>query len=105
MVESQYQAKLIKKLNRMFPGCLVLKNDANYLQGILDLTILYNQCWAALEVKAHDDAPLQPNQQYYLDQLNGMSFAAIIHPENEEVVLDALQEAFASRGRSCVPQS
>lgn len=105
MTESQYQTRLIKKLKRMFPGCMVLKNDAQYLQGILDLTVLYRLHWAMLEVKAGADAPFQPNQEYYLQQIGEMSFAAVIYPENEEDVLDALQEAFASRGATCVPQS
>jgi hypothetical protein len=49
-----------------------------------------------LEVKASEDAPLRPNQGYYVRKLNDMSFAAIIYPENEKEVLAALQEAFAS---------
>jgi hypothetical protein len=102
MIESVYQGKLIKKLKRIFPGCMVLKNDEQYLQGILDLTVLYRDAWAMLEVKAGPDSPFQPNQEYYLEQLGQMSFAAVIFPENEEEVLDALQEAFSSRGAARV---
>jgi len=105
VTESAYQAKLIRKLKRLFPGCEVLKNDANYLQGILDLTIFYGPFWAMLDVKASPTAKRRPNQQYYVDLMNRMSFAAFIYPENEEEVLTALQEAFASRGSACVPQS
>lgn len=96
MTESAYQSKLIKKLKRIFPGCMVLKNDAGYQQGILDLTLLWQRYWAMLEVKASADAAHQPNQEYFVNQLDNMSFAAIIYPENEEEVLLALQEAFAS---------
>lgn len=96
MRESTYQAGLIKRLKIRFPTCIVLKNDSAYIQGFPDLTILYHQRWAALEVKAHPSAPLQPNQQYYIDELGEMSFAAVIYPENEEAVLDALQQAFES---------
>jgi len=103
MTESVYQGKLIKKIKRMFPGCVVLKNDEQYLQGILDLTVLYHSVWAMLEVKAAPDSPFQPNQEYYLEQLGQMSFAAVIYPENEVEVLDALQEAFSSRRAACVP--
>lgn len=102
MTESVYQARLIKKLKRIFPGCVVLKNDEQYLQGILDLTVLYNDVWAMLEVKAGPDSPFRPNQEYYLEQLGQMSFAAVIYPENEGEVLDALQEAFSSRGAARV---
>ena len=103
MTESVYQGKLIKRIKGMFPGCVVLKNDEQYLQGILDLTILYRDVWAMLEVKAAPDSPFQPNQEYYLEQLGQMSFAAVIYPENEVEVLDALQEAFSSRRAACVP--
>jgi hypothetical protein len=96
VTENAYQARLIRKLKRLFPGCEILKNDAGYRQGILDLTILFGPFWAMLEVKASEDAPLRPNQGYYVRKLNDMSFAAIIYPENEKEVLAALQEAFAS---------
>lgn len=42
MLESQFQAKLIKELKKRFPGCIVMKSDSGYLQGIPDLLILYN---------------------------------------------------------------
>ena len=94
--ESEFQAKLIKTLKKMFPGCEVLKNDAGYRQGVPDLLILFGSHWAMLEVKRSADAPLRPNQQFYVSLYNGMSFAAFIYPENEEDVLSALQSAFAS---------
>lgn len=102
MAENKYQAGLIKRLNRRFPGCEILKNDPNYRQGILDLTIFYGPFWAMLEVKASAAASERPNQAYYVRHLNEMSFAAFIFPENEEEVLTALSEAFASRRRACV---
>jgi hypothetical protein len=102
MTENQYQAKLIKKLSRMFPGCVILKNDPAQQQGILDLTILFGPAWASLEVKASNDASVQPNQEYFVRQLDEMSFAAFIYPENEAEVLRALQQAFASTGRTRV---
>lgn len=105
MAENAYQAKLIRKLKRLFPGCEILKNDAKYRQGILDLTIFWGSTWAMLEVKASLDAPFRPNQEYYIERFGQMSFASAICPENEEEVLSALQEAFASRGPACVPQS
>ena len=96
MTESAYQNKLIRKLNKLFPGCVVLKNDPTYTQGIPDLTLLWGRHWAALEVKAHAKANQRPNQDYYVNQMADMSFAAFIYPENEGEVLIALQEAFAS---------
>lgn len=105
MTEREYQTKLIRKLKRKFPGCVVLKNDSSYQQGIPDWTILYGPCWAALEVKASLDSAIQPNQAYFVQQLADMSFAAFICPENERHVLDELQEAFESCGRACVSKS
>lgn len=100
MRESMYQAQLIKKLRRLLPGCVILKNDPDYLQGILDLTILYGPRWAMLEVKMNADSPEQPNQAYYVESLNKMSFAAFIHPDNEAEILSALQHAFRPDGDS-----
>lgn len=105
MTESQYQAKLIRKLKRLFPGCVVLKNDASYQQGIPDLTLLFNEMWAMLEVKASGSSREQPNQRYFVQQLDAMSFAAVIYPEIEEDVLSALQSTFSSRRESCVSKS
>lgn len=93
MLERDYQPKLIKKLESMFPGCLVLKNDSSYLQGIPDLTIFYGSRWAMLEVKASENAPIQVNQPHYVELANNMSFAAFIYPSNEREVLDALRQA------------
>lgn len=94
---SGYKAKLVRKLRRMFPGCEVLHTNPNEQPGFLDLLIIYEDKWAALEVKAYATAKRQPNQPYYVDRLNGMSFAAFIYPENEEEVLDGLQAALRSR--------
>lgn len=96
MTEAAYQGKLIRKLKQIFPGCVVLKNDPQYQQGILDLTLLVGSMWAMLEVKASRTARVRPNQGYFVEQLDKMSFAAFIYPENEEEVLCALQEALAS---------
>lgn len=90
--ERDFQAKLIKELKVMFKGCIVLKNDPNYIQGIPDLLILYNDRWAALEVKKSRTANHQPNQEYYVDLMEQMSFAAFIYPENKEEILYELQE-------------
>jgi hypothetical protein len=97
MRESQYQNHVIKRLRRMFPDCIILKNDSDYLQGIPDLLVLIGNTWAALEVKAYVNAPEQPNQEYYVCEMDNMSFAAFIYPENEEEVLDALQFTFGPR--------
>ena len=98
MLESVYQSHLIETLEDLFPGCVVLKNDTSYRQGIPDLTIFWGPYWAVLEVKARRGATIQPNQQYYIDMLNDMSFAAFIYPENEAEILHVLQQAFQPGG-------
>ena len=102
MTERQYQAYLIKKLKFLFPGCIILKNDPSYQQGVPDLIILWHRNWALLEVKARGEFHAQPNQIYFVQRLCEMSFASFIFPENEEEVLDALQQAFESPRRARV---
>lgn len=104
MLERDYQAQLIKKLRRMFPGCVIMKNDTDYTQGVPDLTILFQERWAMLEVKASADARNMPNQEWYVNNLHEMSFAAFIYPENEEDVLHDLQQALRPRRATRVPQ-
>lgn len=93
MLESKFQSDLKKDLEKLFPGCIVLKNDANNIQGIPDLLILYNDRWAGLECKKSANAKKRPNQSYYVDKMNQMSFARFICPENKEDVLYELQQA------------
>ena len=92
--ESEFQAKLIKEIKEKFPGSIVLKNDANYIQGIPDLTVLYGDRWAALECKVDSNASKRPNQAYYISQMNNMSFASFVSPENKEEVLNELERSF-----------
>ena len=96
MLESAYQAKLIKILENLFPSCVIMKNDAGYRQGFPDLLILFNDRWACLEVKNDEAASLQPNQEHWIDRLRAMSFAGFIYPQNEREVLDALREFFGA---------
>ena len=105
MRESEYQTKIIKKLEALFPDCIILKNSAEYRQGMPDLLILWNNHWASLEVKMSPSSIVQPNQNYYIEKLDEMSFAAYIYPECEEEVLNALQQAFEAPRRARVLKS
>ena len=91
--ENKFQADLIKEIKKLFPGCMVLKNDPNYIQGIPDLTILYDDKWATLECKKSQKSSFRPNQEHYIDKMNSMSYSAAIYPENKEQILDELQHA------------
>ncbi len=94
MVERDYQKYLVRKLKEMFPGCIIVKNDAQLKQGIPDLLVLHHDKWASLEVKKDRLAQHQPNQDFYVERMNEMSYASFIYPENEEEVLKKLEEVF-----------
>ena len=96
-LERVFQSELIKELKDLFPGCIILKNDPTYIQGIPDLLILFEDKWAALEVKKSITASHRPNQEFYVNKMGRMSYANFIYPENKEVVLNELQETFFSR--------
>jgi hypothetical protein len=93
MNERTYQRKLILRIRDLIPGIHVMVNDPQDTQGMPDLILLYGDTWAMLEVKASPKSNIQPNQKYYVDKYNKMSFAAFINPDNEDEVLDALQHA------------
>jgi len=103
MLERDYQARLIRKIRQRLPGCEILKNDSGYIQGFPDLLILHGPRWAALEVKASADARHQPNQEYYVDQLRAMGYAAFIFPENEEDILREMEFALCAGGAARLP--
>lgn len=93
-LEREFQAKLIKELKMMFPGCMVLKNDSSYIQGIPDLLVLWGDKWASLEVKKLATASKRPNQTHYVEAMNQMSFARFISPETKDKVLYELRQFF-----------
>ena len=105
MKENQFQAGLIKEIQNRLPGCIIMKNDPNYIQGIPDLTVLYKKRWATLECKRSEDAPHQPNQDWYVERMKNMSYSAFIYPENKEAVLDELQHALKPTRQTRVPRS
>ena len=98
MLESRFQSNLIKELKKRFDGCIVLKNDASYIQGIPDLLVLYEDKWAALECKRDEKEVKQSskrgNQPYYVERMNDMSYASYIYPENKKEVLNDLERTF-----------
>ena len=93
-LESGFQDKLRDELKEMFPGCMIFKMDQ--IQGIPDLLVLYKNMWAALECKRGMSAKKQPNQDYYVELMNNMSFSRFINPSNKEEVLNELRAAFTS---------
>lgn len=97
-LERDFQSKLIKEIKEKFPGCVVMKNDSSYIQGIPDLTVLYQDKWAMLEVKRSETASHRPNQEYYVGKMDEMSFARFICPENKQEVLHEMEHTFRPSG-------
>lgn len=93
-LESKFQKELMDKIRDRYPGCVILKNDSSYIQGFPDWTILYKDKWAVLEAKRAKNAAKQPNQEYYVDKLNNMSFSRFVYPENSEEVLEDISKYF-----------
>lgn len=92
--EGKFQDALIAELEDSYQGCMILKNDANYRQGIPDLLILFRNKWALLEVKKSAKEKPRPNQPWYVAWGQRNSFGAFIYPENRDEVLEDLREFF-----------
>lgn len=102
MLENKFQANLIKEIKTIFPNSIVVKNDSSYIQGIPDLTVFVKDRWATLECKKKANAKHQPNQDYYVDKMDHMSFSRFIYPENKKEVLNDLQAHFCTQGEEAV---
>ena len=91
-LESGFQDGVRAQLKNLFPGCMIFKMDQ--IQGIPDFLILFEKKWASLEFKKSATAKRQPNQEYYVDLMNKMSFSRFICPENKDEVLNELAKFF-----------
>lgn len=105
VLERDFQAKFIRRLKKEFPGCWVLKQDSSYQQGIPDWVVFYGNQWAMFEIKRKrptSESDFEPNQEWFIETFDDMSFAACVYPENMEEVIDELQRSFAPRGQTRV---
>lgn len=93
-LESKFQKELMDEIRDRYPGCVIIKNDSGYIQGFPDWTILHKDKWAVLEAKREEKAKKQPNQDYYVDQLNNMSYSRFVYPKNKDQVLSELDSIF-----------
>ena len=93
-LESDFQKDFMDEIRRIFPGCVIIKNDSSYIQGFPDWTIFYRDRWAVIEAKRTRDAEHQPNQDDYVNQLDYMSFSRFAYPENKDEVLEELYRHF-----------
>ena len=101
--EGKFKTKLKQEIMERLPGSMVFYLNPNDIPGIPDLEVLYQDRWAVLEAKNSEaeyyrdlkrDEKLA--QQYYVDKMNKMSFAAFIFPENKEELLNAMETALRS---------
>lgn len=92
--EGEFKKDLKKEIKNRFPGSIVMQLDPNEIQGIPDLIILYKDKWASLECKKDSKAKHRPNQDYYVELMNDMSFSSFIFPENREEVLNEMEQSF-----------
>ena len=104
-LEPQFQKELKEEIEKRFPGCKVFKMDPTNNQGVPDLLILFKKKWALLECKKSENAKHRPNQDYWVDFYNKMSFARFIFPENKEQVLHEMEQSFKSRRKTRLPRS
>ncbi len=95
-LENEFAAEVLKpRLEAEFPGCVIIKQDPNTsFQGIPDHLVLFEDKWAALETKRAAGSARRPNQPHYVEKFGNMSFAAFVHPDNLEEVMDGLQSTF-----------
>ena len=98
-LESKFQKDLMDEIKQRYPGAITLKNDSSNIQGFPDWTILYEDKWAVLEAKRERGARKQPNQDYYVDKLDKMSFSRFVYPENKDEVLEDLDRLFKRKRR------
>ena len=93
-LESVFQKQMCDEIKRRYPGCVIIKNDSSYIQGFPDWTILYKDKWAVLEAKRSEKANKQPNQEFYVNKLDEMSYSRFVYPENVDQVLEELRFIF-----------
>jgi len=96
-LESEFKSEFLGEVREMFPGCHIETNGTDFMQGIPDTTIYYGRFWAKLEFKRSKTASKRPNQDYYIDMFDEMSYARFVTPENKEDVLRGLEQTFRPR--------
>ena len=102
--ESRFQHEVIRELEERLPGCVVMKNATGLKDGFPDISVYHGNHWAMLECKRSEGESHRPNQDWWVDHLNEMSFASFIYPENRQVVMQQvvnyLSEAEQAAGYS-----
>lgn len=96
--ESQFKGELYNEIRERFPGSEVVPNDANYIQGFPDGTVLFpNGRYFLLEGKKTEKSSRRPNQEYYVEESPLSPNAAFVSPENKEEVLAELERRYRQK--------
>lgn len=95
-LEKDFQKNLVRRLRSELPDTIVMKADANQVQGYPDLLILGPRGrYCNLEVKREKSASHRPNQDYFVEKINDDGgFAAFIYPENQDEIMQAVKDYF-----------
>lgn len=89
--ESRLQTKIISFLKAN--GYYVIKTSAipGVPVGCPDIIALKNGYYIVLEVKASQNAPKQPLQQFTIDLLANGGYAKFVYPENWDIIQAELE--------------
>lgn len=98
--EGKFKADLVEELRELFPEAIITYLDPTHIQGLPDIIILYGDRWATLEAKKSKTASHRPNQDYYVDLMNSMSYSSFIYPENREEIIYELQQSLRPRRKT-----
>ena len=97
--EGKFKEKLIKDIEKELPGCIVTKLEADTSNGIPDIIILHKGKWATLEAKKDISEVTKARrnklaQDYYVAEMNKMSFSRYVYPQNKAEVINELKVHF-----------
>lgn len=108
-LERDYKSQMLKRLEKRFSRYGPVRwqhNDptANNSQGIPDCTIFIGPFWMFLEVKRSEKSKKRPNQDWWIDHWSRVTFCAVIFPENEEEVFNAMERSLEASGAARLPR-
>ena len=94
--ETTFRTKFLKQFKILYPAADIHPNTGCGIQGYPDTSIKFNGKNAHLEFKASAKAKVQPNQRWYVEDLNQREFARFIYPENGDQIMEELHGYFNS---------
>lgn len=98
MNETEFKKEFLDRVKREFPDCEITRGNSATKQGIPDTFVFYDNAWVALEFKISPDAATRPNQSWYVERFNKMSYATFVYPDNADEVFREIQHTFNTRG-------